>query len=130
MGLPKLSRDFRELLWFLARHRARYLIIGGHAVMLYTEPRYTKDLDIWVDPSLTNARRVYRALVEYGAPVEPFGPEDFTHDGFQIGVAPVRVDILAALPGLRFDSAWGRRNIVTVEGRRDLEDLDWLEGRA
>jgi hypothetical protein len=150
MGLPKLSRDFRELLWFLARHRARYLIIGGHAVMLYTEPRYTKDLDIWVDPGVANAQRVYRALGEYGAPLEGLTPEDFTHDGFQIGVEPVRVDILTTLSGLRFDSAWKRRNTVTVEKRRvhfiskrdlirlkraagrrrDLEDLDWLEGRA
>lgn len=150
MGLPKLSRGFRELLWFLARHRARYLIIGGHAVMLYTEPRYTKDLDIWVDPSIGNARRLYRALADYRAPVEHLSPEDFTHDGFQIGVEPVRVDILAAVSGVCFDGAWKRPHTRTVEGRRvhfiskrdlirlkraagrrqDLQDLDWLEGRA
>jgi hypothetical protein len=73
------------------------LIVGGYAVMKYTEPRFTKDLDVWVRNSPPNAARVYRALAEFGAPLQHDGltPQTFTRDSvvYQIGVAPVRIDI-------------------------------------
>ena len=65
-----LNQDFREFVELLARHDVRYLIVGGYSVALHGHPRYTKDLDIWVDPSPDNARRVYEALARFGAPLD------------------------------------------------------------
>ena len=61
---------FRELLRTLNENEAEYLIVGGYAVMKYTEPRFTKDLDLWIGNSSENAARVYRALAEFGAPLQ------------------------------------------------------------
>src|SRR6059036_3303708 len=102
----KISSDFSELLKIFNEGGVRYLVVGGHAVMRYTEPRYTKDLDLWVDPTYKNAQRVYRALRRFGAPLTGIKVEHFTHKDlvFQIGVAPVRVDILMDASGLTFGS--------------------------
>jgi hypothetical protein len=85
--------------------------VGGYAVMLYTEPRYTKDLDVWVQANPENAAKVWRALVEFGAPLTGLGPDNFAHEGFfyQIGQPPVRVDILMSIDGVTFEEAWPKR---------------------
>ena len=62
--------DYKELLQLFNEGEVHYLIVGGYAIMKYTEPRYTKDLDIWIEPSAENARRVFAALQKFGAPVE------------------------------------------------------------
>lgn len=92
--------DFRELLRILNEERAEYLIVGGYAVMKYTEPRFTKDLDLWIRNSPENASKVYKALADFGAPLDGDGlaPRDFASENmtYQIGVAPLRIDILYA----------------------------------
>jgi Nucleotidyl transferase of unknown function (DUF2204) len=105
------SSHFKELLRKLNGHQVRYLIVGAYAVMKYTEPRYTKDLDIWIEPTPENADRVFRSLAEFGAPMAEVTTEDFTNVDlvFQIGVAPHRIDILMAVKGLDFSTAWNRR---------------------
>jgi predicted nucleotidyltransferase len=107
---------FKELLQRLNEIEARYLIVGGYAVMKYTEPRFTKDLDIWVDNSAENSARVFKALKTFGAPLESdkITPETFTGDSltYQIGIAPVRIDILTGITGVDFKDAWQDR----VEG--------------
>ena len=62
-------RDFEEMLCALSNEHAEFVIVGAYAVMAVTEPRYTKDLDVWIRPSRTNARKVYRALEAFGAPL-------------------------------------------------------------
>ena len=113
-----ISSDFSELLRIFNEGRVRYLVVGGHAVMRYTEPRYTKDLDLWVDPTRANAQRVYRALRRFGAPLAGVRVENFTEKDlvFQVGVAPVRVDILMDAPGLSFRPAWRNRMEVDFGG--------------
>ena len=122
------SSDFRELLSLFNAENARYLIVGGFALAHYGKPRYTKDLDIWVDPSGDNPERVYRALARFGAPLESVCVEDFSDPDliFQIGVEPVRVDILPSVSGVTFGDAWERREAsrygdvpVSVVGRQD-----------
>jgi len=110
------SPGYKNLLRFLNDCQAEYLIVGGHAVMKYTEPLYTKDLDIWINASAQNSERVLRALAQFGAPLtqdkitaETFRQPDVV---YQIGVAPVRVDVLTSITGVPFADAWGRR----VEG--------------
>ena len=81
--------------------------------MKYTEPRYTKDLDVWVRSSADNSIRLYRALAKFGAPVQHDGValETFTKDKvvYQIGIAPVRIDISTHIDGVTFDAAWLNR---------------------
>ncbi len=83
----KISSDFSELLRIFNEGGVRYLVVGGHAVMRYTEPRYTKDLDLWVDPTPKNAQRVSRALRRFGAPLTRIRAEHFT-DGDLSGSPP------------------------------------------
>jgi len=122
-----MSSDFEELLKIFNANGVKYLIVGGHAVMLYTEPRYTKDLDVWVEASGDNAAMVFRSLAEFGAPLSGLTAEDFTREGFfyQIGVPPVRVDILMSIDAVRFEEAWPNRN------RADFgAEPAWFIGRS
>lgn len=106
-----ISYDYRDLFKVLNRYKVRYLVIGAYAVVFYTEPRFTKDLDIWVEPSEQNAKQLYRALTKFGAPLKGIALEDFTNEKmiYQIGIAPVRIDIMMGSSGLRFDRAWKNR---------------------
>ena len=110
--------DFRDLFAALSAQGADFLVVGGHAVMLYTQPRYTKDLDVWVRPTSENAERVFQALADFGAPLVNVKVEDFAAPGtiFQIGVAPNRVDILTSLEGIEFEQAWAARTKSTYGG--------------
>ncbi len=106
-----MNQDFKDLLAAFIDERVRFLIIGGYAVIKHTEPRYTKDLDIWVSPELENAERVYRSLIEFGAPLGDLTPADFSKEGyfFTMGLAPGRIDIIFDLKELNFDECWERR---------------------
>lgn len=106
--------DFKELLSIFIDHEVKYLIAGGYAVMKYTVPRFTKDLDIWISPTETNAGAVYAALKQFGAPLKGLVPNDFmdTTSFYQMGCAPFRLDIIMDLNGLDFDTAWERRVMV------------------
>ena len=103
-----VNPDFKDLFFELSVAEARFLVVGAHAVIYYTAPRYTKDLDIWIDPTLKNASRVYGALSRFGAPMETLEVEDLATPGtiFQIGVEPNRIDVITAIEGLVFGEAW------------------------
>jgi hypothetical protein len=104
---------YKELLQLLNQFEVEYLIVGGYAVMKYGEPRYTKDLDVWVRNSAQNSIRVVEALKQFGAPVEQDGINAETFTGkqvvYQIGVAPVRVDILTEITAVGFSDAWQKK---------------------
>ena len=114
----KINSDFKDLLRSLNAAGIRYLIVGGYAVMVHTEPRYTKDLDIWIERDEQNARALLRALAEFGAPIGEVKPADLTEPEvfFQIGIEPVRIDILTSVAGLVFEAAWNRRIEVDFGG--------------
>src|SRR5438132_1459599 len=103
-----INPDFRDLFSELSAAEARYLLVGGYAVMLYTVPRFTKDLDLWVEPSPDNARKVHAALTRFGAPMAELSLDDLSAPGtvFEIGVEPNRIDIRTSAEGLRFGEAW------------------------
>ena len=107
----QLNSDLIELLAVFEKNGVRYLIIGGYAVGFHAEPRFTKDLDVWIPAALNDPKRVYEALKAFGAPLTGMGPEDFQDPKmfFQIGVAPVRVDILVDLHGISVEKAWKHR---------------------
>jgi hypothetical protein len=89
----KISSDYRDLLSIFNAAGVRYLIVGGYAVMIHTEPRFTKDLDLRVDRSSANAQALFKALAQFGAPLKGLLPADFTEPDvfYQIGMEPVRM---------------------------------------
>ena len=107
------SPHYKELLQLLNEFQVEYLIVGGFAVMKYGEPRYTKDLDVWVHNSPENSVRVVEALTKFGAPLEHDGITPRTFTGaqvvYQIGIAPVRIDVLTEITGVEFSDAWTKR---------------------
>lgn len=105
------SSHFKELLQSLNDRGVKYLVVGAYAVMKYTEPRYTKDLDIWVEPTQENAELVFQTLAEFGAPMKDVTPNDFANHElvFQIGLPPHRIDIMMGIPPLEFPASWNRR---------------------
>jgi hypothetical protein len=107
----QLNPHFSDLLSEFNAARVRYLVVGAHVLSYYGRPRTTGDLDIWVEPSPENAKRVFRALGEFGAPLEGVSTEDFWTPGtvFQIGIVPSRIDVLTSLTGVTFPTAWRRR---------------------
>jgi hypothetical protein len=113
-----MLKDHKELIHKLNAHAVRYLVVGGHAVSLYSEPRGTKDLDLFIRSDEQNSKAVFAALAEYGAPLAGMAPADFNDEPstvFQIGVEPSRIDILQGIAGVEFDEAWTDR----VEGKLD-----------
>jgi hypothetical protein len=115
-----MNRDFAEMLDALSAAGAEFLIVGAHALAAHGRPRATGDLDIWVRPTAENARLVWRALVDFGAPLHELSLDDLSTPGvvFQIGIAPARIDILTSATGLEFETAWSRRQIIEVEERK------------
>ena len=108
------------MLSLLNKHGAKYLVVGGLAFIFHAKPRYTKDIDIWVDPCSGNVERVNAALSEFGSPyvLNPEKPQEI----LQLGVEPDRIDLLRDLEALSFDEAWSRR----VEGLYGDVDTHWI----
>lgn len=111
-----MHSDLIDILRVFNLYNVEYLIIGGYAVGFHAEPRFTKDLDIFVRASQENARRVFRSLRAFGAPLSGLTENDFELEGYwyQVGVSPVRVDIILAIDGVTFQDAWVRRVESTV----------------
>jgi len=111
------NSDFRELLNLFEKHRIRYLVVGAYAVMKYTEPRFTKDLDLWIAIDRENANSVYIALKEFGAPLANLTADDFTQRDYfyQMGIPPLRVDIMMSIPGVEFEETWKNREVIELD---------------
>ncbi|MEN6625102.1 MAG: hypothetical protein ABFD69_02620 [Candidatus Sumerlaeia bacterium] len=129
---------FKELLHIFNEHGVEYLVIGAHAVMHYTEPRFTKDHDVWVNPTEENAKKVFASLAEFGVPLSDATWEDFAVEGtvYQIGTSAERIDVLTKPSGLKFTDCWVRREDVVhgelrihVIGKGDLIENKRLCGR-
>lgn len=106
-----MNQDFLDLLRAFAAHDVRCLIVGAYALAVHGRPRATADLDVWVDATPENARKVMAALIEFGAPLADVTAQDFSAPGIvlQLGLAPYRIDILTQLSGLTFAEAWPTR---------------------
>ncbi len=122
-----VNPDFRDLFAALNEAQANYLVVGAHAVAFYAEPRYTKDLDVWVEASPLNAPRILAALQAFGAPLAGVTQSDFVVPGavLQIGVAPNRIDITTHIDGVTFEAAWPNR-LSSMFGDQSI----WVIGRA
>ena len=108
-----MGDDFRDFVAELLRSGARFLIVGAHAVAVHGVPRATVDLDVWIDASPDNARKLWTALAAFGAPLESLAlrESDFIQPDtvIQLGVPPYRIDVLTSLSGVGFGEAWPDR---------------------
>ena len=110
-----MIEDFRDVLAALVAADAKFLVVGAHALAAHGVPRMTRDLDILVEPSPENARRVWRALADFGAPLDSLNvceSDLSTADRVvQFGLPPWRIDIMTSISGVSFADAWdGRMN--------------------
>ena len=144
-----MSLDFKDLLSEFNAHGVEYLVVGAYALAAHGRVRATGDLDVWVRPDPANAKRVLGALVSFGAPLQGLTEQDLSTPGivFQIGVAPLRIDVLTAIDAVEFEEAWHARIITRfvdqsvsvlsaahlIRNKRalgraqDIADLEWLE---
>ncbi len=147
-----MNSDFREILLVFNAHHVEYLLVGAHALAVYGHVRATKDLDVWVRPDSGNAQRVLLALSAFGAPLGDLNQDDLSKAGtiFQIGVPPLRIDVITAIDGVDFADAWPDRfkttfgdipvfvisrhhlitNKKTAARLQDLADVEQLEAKG
>ena len=113
--------DFEDMLALLDRHRVRYLIIGGLAFIYHAKPRYTKDMDLWLDSDPDNVKRANIALSEFGSPqlIDPDNDDEI----LQLGAGPNRIDLLRETVDLEFAEAWDRR----IEGTYGRAQANWID---
>lgn len=143
------SRDFKEFIELLIKHKAEYLIVGGYAVGVHGHPRYTGDLDIWLNPTTQNALAILNAVNEFGFSSYGLTQTDFTKPGniIQLGYPPLRIDLLTQIDGVTFEECFTNRKEVIIEGlnvnfigysdllknkkesgrARDIDDIDHLQ---
>jgi len=134
-----VNPDFRDLFAALNAEGAEYLLVGGYAMAVHDAPRFTKDLDVWVNSTPANAGRVHAALQRFGASLAGLTLADLATPEivFQIGLQPNRIDVLTSIDGVTFDEAWPERlpssygaEPVPVIGRRHLVQNKRATGRA
>ncbi|MEK6754490.1 MAG: DUF6036 family nucleotidyltransferase [Chloroflexota bacterium] len=124
-----LNQDFKEFIQSLNDNGVRYLVVGGYAVALHGYPRYTKDIDIWVEMTAENAAKITKALDQFGFGSLGLTASDFTvpDQMLQLGYPPERIDILTTLPGVEFSECYPSRTTVELNGVSvnfiDLENL-------
>lgn len=113
-----LNQDFKEFIQFLNDNDVRYLVVGGYAVALHGYPRYTKDIDIWIESSRENATKLLDALEQLGFGSVGLKIEDFLEADqiIHLGYPPNRIDLLTTLAGVSFEDCYGSKVEVAIEG--------------
>ncbi len=112
-----LEPDFEDFIELLNKHKIDYLVVGGYAMAFHGRPRYTGDLDIWINISESNANGMLVVLKEFGFSSLQFSKEDFLKENIinQIGYPPLRIDILTSIDGVSFYEAFLQKKIIKIE---------------
>lgn len=125
-----LNQDYKDMLQILQKHDVEYILVGAYALAAHGYPRSTLDMDIWINPTESNSLKIYKALAEFGAPLQEITENTFEKRGiiFQIGVAPCRIDFITEISGnIEFKQAKERAEKTIIEGIRimtlSVEDL-------
>lgn len=107
----RVEKDFKEFIALLNKNNGRYLIIGGFAYSYYAEPRYTKDIDILMESSETNAVKILKTIEEFGFENIGLNTSDFLEPNqvIQLGIAPLRIDLHTSIRRVDFAQAWKNR---------------------
>lgn len=129
MENPQLPPDFKEFLHFCLDREVRFLVIGGMAVIHYGYPRLTLDLDLWIEPTKENGKKVIEALKDFGFKNPEVTPEYFCKERqiLRMGFKPAVIELFSTIPGVIFEECYPRHMTVTIDGRQvpfiGLEDL-------
>jgi hypothetical protein len=104
----RVEKDYEELFKLFDKYRVRYCIIGSFAVAFYAKPRYTKDIDVLIEPSRENGQKIIRALEDFGFGAVQLPATDFRSKNriIQLGYEPVRIDLITSVKGCTFKQAW------------------------
>jgi predicted nucleotidyltransferase len=124
-----LNQDFKEFIQLLNDNQVHYLVVGGYAVALHGYPRYTKDIDIWIELAQENAFHIVKALEQFGFASLGLKKSDFLVEDqiIQLGYLPNRIDIITTLPGVTFTECYDKRLSVDIDGVKvNFIDLDNL----
>ncbi|MFH1782764.1 MAG: hypothetical protein ABH848_04015 [Candidatus Omnitrophota bacterium] len=107
----RVEKDYEYLLRLFNKHKVRYCVIGAYAVAFYAKPRYTKDMDILIDPDIKNAEKIIKALNDFGFGSVRLSVRDFTKKGriVQLGYEPIRIDIITSIKRINFKVIWNNR---------------------
>lgn len=114
---PLLNKDFKEFVQFLNANAVEYLVVGGYALMAHGHPRYTGDIDFWVDPTPANIANLLTALQQFGFASGDLKKEDFlvAEAVIQLGFPPARIDLMVSISGVEFASAYKSRLEVDLD---------------
>jgi len=124
-----LNKDFKEFVELLNSTHVEYLLVGGYALAAHGHPRYTGDIDFWVNPTPENARRLMQVLRSFGFGALGLAEDDFLQPEavVQLGYPPARIDLLTAIDGVAFPECYARRRTVSLDGLElcliDIDDL-------
>jgi hypothetical protein len=118
-----MYQDYKDLLSAFHAHGVKYLVVGGIAVIYHAQPRFTRDMDLFIKADAANAQATYAALAQFGAALQGLRPEDFTdrNSFFRFGRDPKGFDILPNIPGVDFDAAWERRVEAVIDAATGLK---------
>ncbi len=113
-----LNKDYKDMLSALCQEDVEFLLVGAYAMAAHGHLRATMDIDIWVRPTLDNARKLMLALARFGAPMDGVALDEFVmkEQVLQIGVVPRRIDILTFASGLDFSEALANSMETAVDG--------------
>ena len=145
----KESQDFREFIELLNKHEVCYLMVGGYALSYHSRPKFTQAIDFWIDKNKENAKKVLRVLEDFGFGGLGISIADLTTSGkiIQLGVEPLRIDLLTSVDGLQFENAYKEKvqghyydvpvDIISLDDlirnkkassrKKDQQDLEWIE---
>jgi hypothetical protein len=118
VGGVMFNQDFKEFVQLLNDNQVHYLVVGGYAVALHGYPRYTKDIDIWIELAQENAIRLVETLEQFGFASLGLKESDFLVEDqiIQLGYAPNRIDIITSLQGITFNECYDKRLLVEIDG--------------
>ncbi|MBU4310627.1 hypothetical protein L6386_02125 [bacterium] len=104
----RVEKDYEELLRLFNKNKVRYCVVGAYAVAFYARPRYTKDMDILVEPNIDNSKRILKTLNQFGFKSLSLAEKDFSKKGqiIQLGYEPIRIDIMTSIEGCSFQQVW------------------------
>ena len=113
-----MNQDFQDILSAFCDEGVEFLLVGAYALAVHGLPRATGDLDLWIGTKKENSQRAWRALERFGAPLDQITVEDLSTPDtvFQIGVEPLRIDVMTSIDGVEFDVAWSARIETEVAG--------------
>ncbi len=126
-----LNQDFKEFIQLLNDNHVRYLVVGGYALAFHGHPRYTKDIDIWVDATFENAKIILNVLHLFGFASLGLAENDFLDENkiIQLGYPPCRIDLLTSIDGVIFNEAYSNK-IQTIIDDVTVNFIDRLHLKA